>query len=126
FQNLTAMSAYCDATETSLGESVGGRWPEIGFQFPVNVEKPIPANIEYTISDAYVILDENVPERDCDIAIQFLKNLAEIYMLIPKPEPVYHDWHAIADNVLEDLHLNKGCWTQTNDTPLLNAYVGDY
>src|SRR5690606_32900147 len=38
FQNLSAMSEYCDACETKLTDSVGGSWPEIGFQFPVNTE----------------------------------------------------------------------------------------
>ena len=126
FQNLTAMSDYCDASETSLAETVGGQWPEIGFQFPVNREKPLPAGKEYVISDAFVILDERIPERDCQVAEQFLDCLAAVYLLIPKPEPVFHDWNAIAGKVLHDLETSKGCWTQVEGTPYLNAYVGDY
>lgn len=126
FQNLTAMSDYCDASETSLAETVGGQWPELGFQFPVNREKPLPAGKEYMISDALVILDERIPERDCEIAEQFLDYLAAVYLLIPKPEPVFHDWNAIAGKVLNDLQTNKGCWIQVEGTPYLNAYVGDY
>jgi hypothetical protein len=126
FQNLTAMSPYCDATETSLSESVGGQWPEIGFQFPVNPEKPLPANKEFVISDAYVLLNEEIPKNDYNITSQFLNHLASVYMLIPKPASVYHDWPTIAEHVLADLRINKGCWTQTKGTPFLNAYVGDH
>lgn len=126
FQNLTAMSDYCEATETSLEETVGGQWPEIGFQFPVNSKKSMPADKEFIISDAFVLLDEDLPEKDFTITSQFLNHLATIYMLLPKPESVYQDWHLIAEKVLTGLHTNKGCWTQTMGIPYLNAYVGDY
>ncbi|MEP7093399.1 MAG: hypothetical protein ABI793_05010 [Flavobacterium sp.] len=126
FQNLSAMSPYCDATECSVSESVGGEWPEIGFQFPINRKKPVPANVEFTISDAFIILDDKIVENDSEVTSKYLNNLAAVYCLIPKPEPVYQDWHAIAENVLSDLHINKGCWTMTNSSPFLNAYAGDY
>jgi hypothetical protein len=126
FQNLSAMSAYCDASETSLAETVGGQWPEIGFQFPVNSEKALPAGIEYIISDAFVLLSEAIPETDSAVSQAFLDYLAAIYLLLSKPETVYHDWQDIAKNTLADLLHNKGCWAQTNGTPYLNAYVCDY
>jgi hypothetical protein len=126
FQNLTAMSPYCEATECSVKDAVGGEWPEIGFQFPINEKKPIPAGIEYIISDAFVIFDEEVVEKADQVSIKYLNNLAAIYELIQKPEPVYQDWHAIAENVLSGLHLNKGCWTLTDDNTYLTAYAGDY
>lgn len=126
FQNLSAMSAYCEVTETSLSESVGGEWPEIGFQFPVNRNKPVPAGIEYTISDAFVILDENIFEKDYELTRQFLNNLAAIYSLLPKPDPTYQDWQFIAENVINGLHINKACWTVVNSIPYLSAYAGDY
>lgn len=126
FQNLSAMSSYCQATETTLSGSVGGKWPEIGFQFPVNKEIPVPADIEFTISDAFVSLAENIMENDYTVTSQFLNHLSQVYLLIIKPEPIYQDWPGIADKVVNDLHLNKGCWTQTGGVPFLNAYVGDY
>lgn len=43
FQNLTSISDYCEATKTSLAETVGGTWPEIGFQLPAAIEEPLPA-----------------------------------------------------------------------------------
>jgi hypothetical protein len=126
FQNLTAMSPYCQVTETTLSESVGGDWPEVGFQFPINRKKPLPANIEYTISDAFVLLDENIYETDSQITSRFLDNLAIMYSLIPRPVPNYQDWLSITDKAISGLHTNKGCWAVTNGTPFLNAYAADY
>jgi hypothetical protein len=126
FQNLTAMTDYCEASETSLVETVGGRWPEIGFKFPINVEKPLPAKIKYTISDAFVVLSENIPASAEDVTRQYLDYLAKIYLLIPRPETIIHDWPDIAKKGIEGLYNNKGCWTLTNGIPYLNAYVGDY
>jgi hypothetical protein len=126
FQNLTAMSPYCQDSETSLLDTVGGDWPEIGFQFPVNSKKPLPPDTEYVISDAFVILSDAIPEKDNDITEQYLKYLTAIYLLLPKPETIYHDWPGIAKTVLDDLSYNKGCWTQTDGSPYLNAYVCDY
>jgi hypothetical protein len=126
FQNLTAMSAYCDASETTLYGRVGGQWPEIGFQFPVNKDKPLPAGVEYIISDAFVLLNDVIPEKDYDVAGQFIDYLAAIYLLLPKPEPQYQDWPTIASKALADLKENKGCWTQIDGIPYLNAYVGDH
>ncbi|GGF22261.1 hypothetical protein [Flavobacterium limi] len=126
FQNLTAMSAYCEASETTVRESVGGEWPEIGFQFPINKTKPIPAGIEYTISDAYVILYEDIIEQDEAVTSRFLDSLSEVYKNIPRPTPTYQDWQAIAENVLDDLNMNKACWTMVKSTSFLTAYAGDY
>jgi hypothetical protein len=126
FQNLTAMSAYCDVSETSLDDSVGGKWPEIGFQFPVNKDKPIPADIEYTISDAFVYPTEEIPDDDFAVVAQFLDCLSGIYVTLPRPEAGYHDWPEIAEKSLRDLYENHGCWTQTEGNSYLNAYVEDY
>jgi len=126
FQNLSAMSDYCDATETSLLETVGGQWPEIGFEFPVNKEKPLPADREFIISDAFVLLSEYAPEDDLEVAKRFIQYLSTVYLLLALPETVYHDWPGISEKVLNDLYINKGCWTQSEGNPYLNAYVSDY
>lgn len=126
FQNLTAMSPYCQETEVSLRETVGGEWPELGFQFPVNAEKPLPANKEYIISDAFVQLDEKIPESDVEVVESYLDSLASIYLLLPKPEASQHNWLQSAEKILDNISNNKGCWTQTDGSPYLNAYVGDY
>lgn len=126
FQNLTAMSEYCDVSETTVVESVGGKWPEMGFQFPVNKEKPIPSGKGYTISDAFVVLSENIPLTAEDVTRDYLDYLAKVYLLIPKPGTVLHDWLDISKKGLEALYHNKGCWTLVKGVPYLNAYVGDY
>ena len=126
FQNLTALCHYCSATETSLAETVGGSWPEIGFQLPVTDSNPLPAKENYTISDAYVLLSEENPESDIEITQQFLNHLATIYAHLPKPQTKYHDWQHIGSKAISDLCDNKGCWTQSQGIPYLNAYVADY
>ncbi|MGA9637422.1 hypothetical protein [Flavobacterium sp.] len=126
FQNLSAMSAYCEVCETNLTDTVGGAWPEIGFQFPVNSKKPLPAEKEFIISDAFVLLSQQIPEEDSEITKLYLECLANVYLQIPKPTVAYHDYPTIADNCLNDLYHNKGCWTQTNGVSYLNAYVCDY
>lgn len=126
FQNLSAMSAYCDVSETTLTNSVGGNWPEIGFQFPVNKEAPIPENKEFIISDAFVFLSEEIPEKDYDVAEQYLDFLAAVYLLLPKPGTQHHDWQDIARKTLESLDHNKGCWRLVNGSSYLTAYLGDY
>ncbi len=126
FQNLTAMSEYCQASETILTNRVGGQWPEIGFEFPVNKDKPLPAGIEYVISDAFVQLTDEVPEKDFDITRMFLDYLTSVYLLLPRPETEYHNWPDIAEKALTNLSDNKGCWSQIEGKPYLNAYLGDY
>jgi len=125
FQDLTNLSPYCDATETSLAETVGGQWPEIGFKLPVTKDVPMPAE-KFVVSDAYVLLSEELPEEDVAVATQYLNLLAEVYLLIPKPETNYNDWQDISQKALADLTSNKGCWTHADGHSYLNAYLCDY
>ncbi|MCM0667069.1 hypothetical protein [Flavobacterium tyrosinilyticum] len=126
FQDLGSMSAYCEATETSLAETVGGSWPEIGFKLPVLENKPLPSDQAYTISDAYVLFSADAVENEIQQTTQFLDNLAEVYRFLPHPEVEYHNWPEITENCLQDIFTNKGCWTQTKGIPYLNAYLCDY
>lgn len=125
FQNLTKLSPYCDATETSLGETVGGQWPEIGFQLPVTKNLPMPAE-KFVVSDAYVLLEEKMYDDDVTVATAFLEQLSALYLLIPKPETRYMDWPDISQKALSDLINNKGCWTHADGQSYLNAYLCDY
>jgi hypothetical protein len=127
FQNLTALADYCQETETSAGDLVGGQWPEIGFKLPVTAKsKPLKAGKEYIISDAFVLLEDSVPEDNVQIAIRYLNNLADIYVLIPKPDTEYRDWLDIVEKGLKDLDHHKGCWKYADGRSYLNAYVSDY
>lgn len=126
FQNLSAISGYCDCCETSLMDSVGGDWPEIDYQFPLNPKKPISENHEFVLSDAYIVLTENIPADNLEISLSYLEFLGEVYKYLPKPETSYTDWPSVAEKALDDLNQNKGCWIQIEGTPFLNAYVSDY
>lgn len=126
FQNLTSISEYCEATQTEYKESVGGSWPEIGFQLPITQELPIPSGKSFIISDAYVVLIPEIFEDTSSITEQFLNNLSIIYKVIPKPIIEYHNWPDLAEKTLNDLYHNKGAWTQTNGIPYFNAYLCDY
>ncbi|MBO9583619.1 MAG: hypothetical protein J7574_05615 [Flavobacterium sp.] len=126
FQNLTALSPYCEATKTSASDTVNGTWPEIGFHLPTTIEEPLPAGKTFIISDAYVLLGDNTKDDPSKLCMDYLESLATIYKLIPRPETEYHDWLEIAQKTISDLEYNKGCWTQTNGIPYLNAYLCDY
>lgn len=126
FQNLTSLSEYCEATKTEFNDSVGGDWPEMGFQLPYTKEQPIPSGKPFVISDVYIILTPDIHEDPTSISKQFLNHFAAIYKVIPKPKIEYHNWPDIAEKALNDLSHNKGAWTQVNGSPYLNAYVCDY
>lgn len=126
FQDLGSMSDYCEATETNLDNAVGGKWPEIGFRLPVTTEKPLPSDKFYTITDAYVVFSDLVIENEIQETREFLNHLAEVYCALPRPEVIYHNWSEITQKCVDDLHQNKGCWTQTKGFPYLNAYLCDY
>jgi len=126
FQNLTSLSEYCEATKTESKSTVGGNWPEIGFQLPTTDELPLPSDKAFTVSDAYVVFDTETFEETSQICENFLNNLVSIYKVLQQPRIEYHNWPEIAQNVLQDLYKNKGAWTQTNGNPYLNAYLCDY
>lgn len=127
FQDLTMLNKYCETTETSAGDLVGGAWPELGMKLPVTTqEKPLKADTEYPICDAYVLLSDDVPEDNYQMSQQFINSLADIYMLLPKPDTQYHDWPDILRKGLADLENHKGCWQFADGRSYLNAYVSDY
>lgn len=127
FQNLTALNKYCADTETSAGDLVGGSWPEIGMKLPVTaVDKPLKAGEEYILSDAFVLLSDEIPEDNYQMSQQYLNHLADIYVHLPKPETQYHDWPDFLHKGLNDLQNHKGCWQFADGRSYLNAYVSDY
>ncbi|WP_269236565.1 hypothetical protein [Flavobacterium flavigenum] len=126
FQNLTSLSEYCEATKTESKNTVGGNWPEIGFQLPATDELPLPSGKAFTISDAYVVFDTEIFEETSAICEHFLNNLVKVYKVLQQPRIEYHDWPEIAKKVATDLTNNKGAWTQKNGIPYLNAYLCDY
>jgi len=125
-QNLTALNDYCQATETSLADVVGGQWPELGFALPQTKEKPVPAGKEIVISDAFVALNPDHTKDELKLAELFLDMLATIYLALPKPDTEYHDWLTILDKGLHDLENSHGCWSHGGGHDYLNAYICDY
>lgn len=126
FQNLTSLNDYCSQTETSLSDVVGGEWPELGLSLPATTEKPLEADRETVVSDAYIIFSQVIPEDDLEMAPQFLDMLAQVYLALPRYETEYIHWPDIAKKSLRDLNNSEKCWTKEKDLRYLNAYVGDY
>jgi hypothetical protein len=127
FQNLTALNNYAQATETSLGNSVGGTWPEIGFALPPTLkEKPIPAGKELILSDAFLAFNPKNPADEMEQARQFLDLLADVYLHLPKPDTQYYDWPGTVEKGLHDLEFSHGCWSHGAEQDYLNAYIADY
>ena len=123
--NLTALSPFCDQTETSLSDSVGGNWPELGFSLP-ETKKPLKAKLPIVIADALIAFSEEVPKKDYEVTKLYLNLLAELYRLLPRPETQYIDWPDILKKGLKDLIESPGCWSQVAGHKYLNAYVSDY
>nr|WP_294944452.1 hypothetical protein [uncultured Mucilaginibacter sp.] len=127
FQNLTALNDYARATETSLGNTVGGDWPELGFALPPTLKgKPIPAHQEIVLSDAFIAFSPVNPKDEMAQAKQFLNLLADIYLHLPKPATQYYNWPGMVDKGLHDLEFSHGCWSHGAGQDYLNAYVADY
>ncbi|MDR6764417.1 hypothetical protein J2Y38_004650 [Flavobacterium sp. 2755] len=126
FQNLTSLSEYCEVTKTESMNTVGGTWPEIGFQLPSTDELPLPAGKTFTISDVYVIPDAEIFDKTPMICERFLNNLVAVYKVLEQPRIEYHNWPEIAQRVTADLTRNKGSWTQKDGLSYLNAYLCDY
>ncbi len=124
-QNLTAITPYFTATETSAGDTVGGIWPELGFALPVDPGKALQAKTEYTIADAFVAFDDHIPKDQYEVATGFVNLLARLYLHLPRPETVYHDYTEIVNKALNDLHT-QGCWNYVDGHPYLNAYLCDF
>ncbi|WP_449437092.1 hypothetical protein [Pedobacter steynii] len=124
-QNLTALNAYCQQTETSLGDTVGGEWPELGFSLP-EAKKPLQAGKEITLCDAFVAFSAEVPKEEPAVMRLYLDLLARVYLLLPKPETNYQHWPDILDKGLKDLIESPGCWSQVAGHRYFNAYVSDY
>jgi hypothetical protein len=125
-QNLTALNDYCEQTETSLGDSVGGNWPEMGFALPPSNEKPLQMGKEVIINDAFISFANQPLENEPDMIREYLDMLAKIYLQLPLPETHYQHWPEILESGLKDLIDSPGCWTQVSGHHYFNAYVSDY
>ena len=126
FQNLTALNEYAEKTKTSLAEVVGGSWPELGLSLPAALEEPLAAGKEVVISDAFILFNASAPQDDLEMAKQFLDSLAQIYLVLPRPETKYIHWPEIAKKSLRDLSNSDKCWSEVRGRRYLSAYVSDF
>lgn len=123
-QDLTSLNDYCEQTHTVPEARVGGSWPELGYTPPLAERKPLKPGKEVVISDGYLKLVPMVPANQAEVARTFLELLSDIYTILPKPEPVYHDWLTRAEKAVEDLDRSPECTTELEGHRYLNAYVG--
>ncbi len=125
-QNLTALADYCEQTQTSCADTVGGEWPELGFALPATKGKPLQAGKQVCICDALVAFDAQLPDEEPVMIRQYLNLLERLYLLLPKPPTSYKDWPGTLCNGLRDLIDSPGCWSQVAGHKYFNAYVSDY
>lgn len=126
-QNLTSLADYCEQTQTTSADAVGGEWPELGMALPAAINgKPLQAGHPVVISDAFVGFDANVPEDEAETVRQYLNFLSAIYLQLPKPETTYKNWPDILEKGLKDLTESPGCWRQVGGNHYFNAYLCDY
>ncbi|KQR71189.1 hypothetical protein [Pedobacter sp. Leaf176] len=125
FQNLTALNQYCETAKSSLGETVGGEWPEIGFYLPPT-NAPLEKGKTYGLSDGFVTFSPQLPANPVEVATEYMNHLASTYLQLPRPERFYYNWLDTVEKGLNDLTYHKGCWTFAGGHSYLNAYVADY
>lgn len=126
FQNLTALNEYAQLTRTSLGDTVGGEWPELGMALPPSVEKALPGGREILIGDAWLQLHPELPGDENELAALFLEMTGKLYLHLPLPPTSYKPWRNVLAHTLRDLQVNCGCWYRAGGHPYLNAYLCDY
>jgi hypothetical protein len=121
-QDLTSLNDYARQTGTSLSDTVGGEWPELGFSLPPS-NKHLRQGEPVVISDAYVAVAD-VPEGDAATARTFLDLLSKTYLRISRPATEYRDWPGAVRSSLRDLGKPE-VWSKVGKHHYLDAYLGD-
>ena len=125
FQDFSSLTGYFEATKRSPGDSVGGRWPELGYAPPAGDGCVLPKSREVVISDAYLTVSDAVPNGDGEIARAYLDLLAETYLCLPRPPVAYHDWPGRAAQTLRDLSFSPACTYVRRGKRYAMPYVAD-
>ncbi len=123
FQDLTSLNDLCEQTEAVPENRMGGSWPELGYTPPIAERMPLHAGTEIILSDGYICFSPAIPGETGELAHLFLDMLAEIYVMIPRPEARYRDWAAMAGDSARDLE-HPDCIATHHGLRYLNAYVG--
>lgn len=125
-QDFTSLNKYFSYSKTSPENTVGGRWPEMGFALPSSNGNYIPKGKEVIISDAYITYTEEIPSADTEAGKLFLNLLWNIYPRLRKPRTEYVDWIAYASRTVSSLQ-SKSAIRKINNRYYLNAYnAADY
>jgi hypothetical protein len=121
-QNLTRLNQYADHAHTSLGKTVGGEWPELGFALPPS-QKPLPAGEEIILSDGFAQLSPTIPKDSFEAARLFIDLYADVYLQLPWVECEYHDWPARAEQTLAQLTRSSQVSLKKDGKQYFIAYV---
>jgi hypothetical protein len=125
FQNFSSLTDYFEATKRSPSDTVGGRWPELGYAPPAGEDCVLPQSREVVVSDAYLTVSDAVPKHDAEVAAAYLDLLADTYLCVPRPAPAYHDWPARAAQTLRDLSFSPDCTYVRRGKRYVMPYVAD-
>jgi hypothetical protein len=123
-QNLTELNRYFEQTGTNPDSRISGRWPELGFLLPPSLDKALPEGKEVVVSDAWIIFSDAVPRDERQGAKLFLDFYSQLYLALPKPEPMHRDWPSRVDATVRDLTHSLECSVEKNGYRYLLAYVG--
>ena len=125
FQNFSSLTEYFEATKRSPSDTVGGRWPELGYAPPAGDDCVLPKSRELVVSDAFLTITNSVPKNDGETAAAYLDLLAETYLCLPRPAVAYHDWPARAAQALRDVSISPKCTYIRRGTRYAMPYTGD-
>jgi hypothetical protein len=125
FQNFSSLTDYFAATKRTPADSVGGRWPELGYAPPSGEDCVLPGAREVVVSDAFLTVTGELPQTNGEIAAQYLDLLAQTYLCLPRPPVAFHDWPDRAARTLRDLNLSPSCTYVRRGTRYAMPYVGD-
>ena len=122
FQNLSALSDYCQMTHSDPSGSIAAEWPEIGFALPAS-EQPLQAGQTVVLSDAFIQPSAVLPQTEFDVADRFLEAMACVYQHLPKPQTTYYDWPGVAQKTIQALTHAPDCSRTIRNHFYVNAYV---
>jgi hypothetical protein len=125
FQNFSSLTEYFEATKRSPSDTVGGRWPELGYAPPAGEDCVLAKSREVVVSDAYLTVTGAAPKHDAQVAAAYLDLLADMYLCLPRPPVAYHDWPARASQTLRDLSFSPDCTYLRRGKRYAMPYVAD-
>ena len=122
-QNLTALNGYFEATGTTPDGRVGGQWPELGYEPPTSLDKPLPKGKEVVVSDVFLHWTPDVPADPRQTARLFLDLLAGTYAHLERPDPEFHDWPRRAEETVRDMEHSPDATVRAYGNLYLHPYT---